>query len=195
MRDVRINLSAAALAVILAAPLAAFALETGPDQGLAAAVPALDSVLMDSRLAASAEDAGTMRGFAARSFAGLKTGGSAAPVVSESGEGAAAASGAAARAAGEGAGSTIKAAGNGLSAKVPALAADVKGDNGNIAHIYIEKGLKYGALAVAGAALVGGAVAGGLLLGGAGVVIGVAAGAVVLGVVASKVLHSFWNSF
>lgn len=193
MNNLGKNLSTAILAAVLATPFTAFALETAPDQGFDADVPALGGVLTDSRIAVSAEDPGTMRGFAARSFSGLKSGRSAAPVVS-AGEGTGTASGAAAKAAGEAAESTTKASGDALSSNVPALAAEM-GDSGNIAQAYTMKGLKTVGLAVAGAALIGGAVAGGLLFGGVGVAIGLAAGAIVLGVVVSKVLHSFWNSF
>lgn len=192
------------LAAILAASLSP-ALSAAPqgvdlDLNSASAIPALENTLVNSRIAMSAPDQGTMRDSAMRSFEGLmsKRPG-AAPVVlgQPAGEGgkdpsAGALPGTAGEEAGKTPSSAAKEGKPGLASKVPALAKGGHEDSGNLAGIYIEKGLKYAVIAAA-ALIVGGAVACAVLLGSPA--IGVVVGVAVAGVLAHKALHSFWNMF
>lgn len=191
------------LTAILAAaisPSLMSAHEVTPD--MAANIPILENTLIDSRIAVSAGDLEAMRDIAMQPFNGniaMNTNGTPAVLNADKEEigkeislTAEAVKPDLSAEAQTLSAETVK---PGLSAKVPALSNEGKDDEGNISHVYIKKGLKYTAIATAVALLGGGAIAGGLLLGAPGVAIGVVAGAVVIGVLVSKALHSFWNHF
>lgn len=202
MKVERKHLLTAILTAALA-PSISSAQGASPDLGLAADIPSLENTLIDSKIAVSAGDLEAMRDIATQPFAGniaMNTIGT--PVVLDAVReetrkevSSNAISATVIEETNKDLSSTAEAGKPGLSAKVPALSNKGEGDDGNISNIYIKKGLKYTGIAVAATLLAGGAVAGGLLFGGPGVAIGVVAGAVVLGVLASKALHSFWNIF
>lgn len=195
------TLSAAILAASLSPALSAAPRGVGLDLNSASAIPALENTLVNSRIAMSAPDQGTMRDRAMQSFEGLMPERSgAAPVVlgqpaDERGKELSA--GALPETTGGEAGKTPSSAAKegktGLSSKVPALAKGGHEDSGNMAGIYVEKGLKYAGIAAVAAVIVGGTVAGAVLLGNPA--IGVVVGVAVLGVLAHNALHSFWNKF
>ncbi|MBU2574454.1 MAG: hypothetical protein KKH28_10300 [Elusimicrobia bacterium] len=196
------NLLVAILAAALAPSISA-AQGMELDRGFTLTIPSLENTLIDSKIAASAGDLGAMRDIAMQPFEGsIARNADSTPVVLDSVREETkkaislnAVPGSVGEATTKDTPSTAKAGRPSLSSKVPAMAQDRKGDDGNIANIYVAKGLKYLAIATAATLLVGGAVAGALLLGVPGAAIGLVVGAAVIGVLASKALKAFWNTF
>lgn len=196
------NLITAILAVSLAPSLSAASQGADLDLSFTADIPGIGNTLIDSKIAAASGDSGAMRDIAMQPFDGsIARNADSTPVVLDTlreetrKEISRNAAPAAVEEAGKDIPSTAKAVKSGISSKVPALSKASGEDGGNIANTYIEKGLKAIAIAGTAALLVGGAVAGAVLLGGPGIAIGLVVGGVILGVLATKALKAFVDSF
>jgi|GEM_PF-3241065 len=202
MKIKKTNLLIAILAAVLAPPLSAAAQGMSFDNSFTADMSSFENTVIDSRIAASASDLGSMRDIAMQPFDGSisrNSGGTAVVLDAVREETkrdiySSAVTGQAREDVKKDVVSTT-ADKPGLASKVPALVKSGKEDDGNIANVYMAKGLKYIGIAAAATLLVGGAVGGAVLLGLPGALIGLAVGGVVLGVLAAKALRSYWNTF